>query len=767
MMQGSIDKSEEVSSPIRLLSLLFLVIISIAAFGDVVHHPFSLIDDSTYVLRNLPVREAFRRESIEWAFTTVFYGNYCPLTWLSLMIDYRIFGFNPGYYHLVSLGLHILSSVILCLAFWRLTRRWWPSLAIALLFALHPTHVEPVVWISSRKDVLSGLLWSITLFFYAIYAKRPSLLRYLPVFIAMTLGLMAKSSLVALPFILLALDFWPLGRHEKTPIRSLLLEKLPLILEAFIFVGATFYAQQRMGATDSLPQGDFLERLGTSMFHLWFYLEKIVVPHGIGFPYPYFQITLSDGCLAIAGFLVVSAAIVHLRRKYPFLLVGWIWFLIGIGPYLQFVQTGLQSLADRWAYLPSVGIFLMLVWTADEIGRRLSRHVPPPVVLCGLLGFFLAVLASEQTGLWKDQNGLFKKMIQENQSNFSAHLYAGTGAQDRGDLEHAEQLMARSYQLMPVMSTFSRLTELLDMRGTPTKMVEYLVKPSWKDRTLSLQEYCVNLFAVLQSPLAVQAYTERFGRDPTKDTEETARDTLRLDPHNYRANQALALLQVMTGKLGKAEERVRMALLGRPYSSELWSDLAIIQYQQGHYEDSEQTALEAIRLDPTSDRAYTHYANTLCALNNPEGALATIERALLINPWNEKAWVTKGNALAMLHRYVPALEAYEIALDYSKFLGDALNGKGSVLFRLGQYQAAENVLRVAVDVDPKVAKIHMNLGLVLLKRNEVAEAKKVLERAVQLDPNLCNNLAQMGIQCFGAQGKESSPSPQQGAEQTR
>jgi len=365
---------------------VFLILATLAVYWQVQHHAFVNYDDSFYVTDNRHIQEGLTLESVRWAFTTTYGGNWHPLTWLSHMLDHKLFGMNPGRHHLTSLILHVLNTLLLFLVFKKMTGDSWPSGFVAALFALHPLHVESVAWIAERKDVLSTFFWMLTMWSYIRYIERPATGRYLTALLFFSLGLMAKPMVVTLPFVLLLLDYWPLNRLQnqpsnakitsqtKTDFLGLVREKIPFFILVEMSCVATFYAQNQAGAMVSLDSIPFIARFANAVLSYATYMGKMIWPSNLAVIYMYPEMVswwqAAAAGLALAS--IFSAAFIFIKKK-PYFAVGWLWFAGTLVPVIGLVQVGSQSMADRYTYIPLIGLFIVIAWGVPELVARLPR----------------------------------------------------------------------------------------------------------------------------------------------------------------------------------------------------------------------------------------------------------------------------------------------------------------------------------------------------------------------------------------------------------
>ena len=363
------------SSPARrLVTVCVLAAITVLAYVQVFSNGF-VWDDDLYLVYNPHVQAGLTPESMAWAFTTGHASNWHPLTWLSLEFDHELFGMRSWGYHTMNLALHVANTLLLLWFLWKITGAWWRSALVAALFALHPLHVESVAWLTERKDVLSTLFGFLALLAYAAYVKRPRPGWYVLLLLAFAASLLAKPMLVTLPFVLLLLDYWPLRRFRPTaPVSRLLLEKVPLFLLAAASSAATWYVQQHGNSVQGLWRLPLAARAGNALVAYVVYLRKMVWPLDLAALYPHPGTTLPWWqAVAAAAFLIaVSVAVVWLRRRASYLAVGWFWYLGTLVPTIGLVQVGTQAYADRYTYVPLVGVFIAICWGAGDLLARWS-----------------------------------------------------------------------------------------------------------------------------------------------------------------------------------------------------------------------------------------------------------------------------------------------------------------------------------------------------------------------------------------------------------
>jgi len=420
-----------------------LVLATFIAYEPVRHNSFVNYDDNKYVFNNPHVSGGITRQSLIWAFTTYHTGNWHPLTWLSHMLDCALFGVNAPWHHLTSVLIHTITVLLLFHLLKTATAAIWPSAFVAAAFALHPVHVESVAWVAERKDVLSGLFWMLTITAYFRYAQRPGRSRYLLVAALFVLGLMAKPMLVTLPFVLLLMDYWPLGRFqlnqnpkglankERKPanagsqwplLLSLVWEKVPLFALSAASSIVTFVAQRKGGAVVTLDYATPVFRILNAILSYARYIGKMLWPTHLAVIYVNPSRSLPPWQVLGAALLLllISLCTIRLARRHRYLLVGWLWYLGTLVPVIGLIQVGAQVMADRYTYLPSIGVFIMVAWTAAELlpGRQLKKLVLP--ILQALLLAAMLMCTRGQVRHWKDNFTLFAHAAQVTKNNHFA-----------------------------------------------------------------------------------------------------------------------------------------------------------------------------------------------------------------------------------------------------------------------------------------------------------------------------------------------------------
>ncbi|MBW1847872.1 MAG: tetratricopeptide repeat protein [Deltaproteobacteria bacterium] len=442
---------------------IFLIFITLSVFWQLPSHDFVNIDDSVYVTKNPYIKEGLTISSIKWAFTSFHAEFWHPVTWLSYMLDFELFRMSPGGYLVTNLLLHIASTILLFIFLSHATNSVWRSALAAALFSIHPLHVESVAWIAERKDLLSTFFWMLTMLFYARYAKRPNWIRYLAFSAFFLLGLMSKPMLVTLPFVLLLLDFWPLRRFDlfkkgisekrfnQIKVVKAILEKVPLLIISTMFSIIALYAQKSGQGLASLEVFPFKTRIANALISYVSYLGKTFYPIRLTVFYPY-EYQLQEWQIIISFLILISITIfaIHFAKRSPYLITGWLWYVGTLVPVIGIVKFGgAFSMADRYTYIPLIGIFIIIVWGAHDILVQINfRKVFISVLTCLFL-LILMFTSWVQVSYWKNSITLFSHALHITNNNFLAHKNLGTAYINQGRLDLAFPHFQKAIKISP------------------------------------------------------------------------------------------------------------------------------------------------------------------------------------------------------------------------------------------------------------------------------------------------------------------------------
>ncbi len=557
---------------------LFLVAITLAVFGQTIRYDFVNFDDDLYVYNSPAIKAGLTVKGITFAFISQHAGNWHPLTTVSHMLDCQLYGLNAGWHHATNVFLHIIAVLLLFQVLRKTTDAPWKSAVVAALFAVHPLHVESVAWVSERKDVLSAVFFFLTLGAYVHYAQSRSIMRYLLVTVLFVAGLMAKSMLVTAPVVLILLDYWPLNRIRGQqadvgrPLLELVIEKIPLFV---LSVGAcviTFVLQKR--ATGAIPPLPLLWRLENALASYVIYIWKTLWPTRLGVFYPHPNNTLSIGqvIFAVALLVAVTAAAAIFRSQRPYLLTGWFWYVVMLFPVIGVIQVGEQGHADRYTYLPSIGLFLAAVWfTADiaKVRRSQSRLVVATAITTVLLPV-LAWTAFVQTSYWRNSRTLWNHALAVTSDNDVAHNNLGYLCAERGELDEAishfeSAAKIRSGKTNPHYDAGSAFVQM--------NLADALARKDRSDEAMVHYEEAIRL-----QPYYADAYYNRgnvlFAKGRIDEAIADWEWTLQLQPNDADAHTSLGNAFLRQGSFKDAIAQYEMAVALAPEDPHSRNNLA-------------------------------------------------------------------------------------------------------------------------------------------------------------------------------------------------
>jgi len=573
---------------------IFLAAAVWAVFGQTRLHDFVNYDDNDYVYGNPVITQGLTWNGTVWAFTHRHAGNWHPLTTLSHMLDCQIYGLHPAGHHLTNVLLHTVTVILWFLLLGNLTGAFWRSAFVAAVFAIHPLRVESVAWVAERKDVLSGLFFVLTLWAYARYVqcfqvKNPKSKVWYGLALGwFALGLMSKPMLVTLPFILLLLDYWPLNRIENRGLgiadgRRLVGEKLPFFLLAAVDCGVTFFAQNK--AAWSFQSIDFPSRMGNALISYAVYLGQMVLPVNLAllYPHPGNHLFMGKVVLALLVLILISAGVLIGRRRQPWLLVGWLWYLGMLVPVIGLVQVGTQARADRYTYLPQMGLYLLLTWSVAAISskwpwRRAVLGTAAAVILAGLM-----MVAHVQTRYWKNSITLWTHTLNCTSGNYTAYNNLGIALADQGKPAEAMRCYRQAIQLKPDYADAQRnLGAMLILQGNVDEAIQHL------DRALQLKPD----FAEAHNDLGV--ILAQKGK-PDEAVQHFAQ-ALQLNPDYAPSHRNLGSMLMLQGRLDEAVQHLNRALQLKPDFAEADNDLGAALAAQGKLDDARSHFQQALNL---------------------------------------------------------------------------------------------------------------------------------------------------------------------------
>jgi protein O-mannosyl-transferase len=586
-----------------LLILLGLSVMTFGIYAQVIGHQFITLDDPTYIQENSMVNRGVTRAGLAWAFTTFHAANWHPLTWIAHMIDSQLFGMNAGGHLLVNALIHVANTLLVFWFLLRTTHTRWPSALVAALFALHPLHVESVAWASERKDTLSAFFGLLSLMAYVRYAEAPSISRYVWTAITLGLGLLAKPMLVTWPFVMLLLDYWPLRRlrdpmakehlwgdsHREaaTGIVSLVWEKLPLVALVAASAVITSVAQSHAGAVRTFTDFSIALRLSNALVSYAKYLVLTFWPHDLAVYYPFAAAGIPDWqIIGVAFLLIAITAFCFFQRKIrPYVIVGWLWFLGTLVPVIGLVQVGGQTMADRYFYIPSIGLFIAVVFGLADIAK--TRRIAPllSAAIAGVFLLVLATLTNAQIHLWSNSFTLYNHALTVTPPNPHIEYNLGLAMGGSGRYDEAAAHFEKTLQ---IDSNF--YDGLVGMGVT---------------RTIQ-------------------------GRLP--EAIEYFQAAIRSQPDAPKAHVQLALALWKQNRDQAAVEEMRRALQFAPKDADIRADFGLALELVGRMPEAIEQLHEALRLDPNSAEAHNNLGLALLASGKPRESIPEFEAALRLKP---------------------------------------------------------------------------------------------------------------------------------------
>lgn len=703
--EGARQKSSAPKVLDRRWIAVLLLAVTIGAYWPSTSNAFINYDDPEYVTANAQVQQGLTWEGLAWALKTDCASNWHPITWVSHMLDVTLFGRGPAGPHAINLLLHILNSLLLFLLLERMTDARWRSALAAGFFALHPLHVESVAWVAERKDLLSAFFGMLTLLAYRKYAevrndgRGRARIWYLSAMVAFVLGLMSKPMLVTLPLLMLLLDYWPLERlapdsvaGRKASWQLLMLEKVPFGLISAVSCGVTLWAQQ--AAMLSLDRLGFGDRVANALVAYIRYLGKILWPDDLALPYLHRGSWPAAVVLAAAALVIgISAGSIWLGRKHRYVVTGWFWYMGTLVPVIGLVQVGAQAMADRYTYVPAIGIFIIVAWGLGEVVGRWSQMKAVTVASSVLILAACGVVTHRQVQYWHDSETLFKHSADATADNFIALGNVGSALFDKKQLDEALEYYREAVRINPNYAEgLNSIGAILSAKGDDTAI-------EWFERALAVQPALGDALFNMGNYLARKG-TALVGKGEREAAVGYFEAALRSNPDNYEARNNLGNVLMELGRMDEAVVQYRQALETRPDVAMLHKNLGEALAAKGKLDDAVLQYRKAIGL---SNEPGTHYSLGMTLAVQGKWDAAVIEYEQTVQGWHSNA------------------EAY-----YN--LGYALKMQGRLDL------ATSNFLE-AVRLKPDFPLAHFNLGCVLADQKEPTGAVMHLRQALRLKPD--------------------------------
>jgi tetratricopeptide (TPR) repeat protein len=705
---------------LTLIISLVLIVATLFVFWQVRNHQFVNLDDGHYIVDNPYVRRGLTLKSVIWAFTTTYASNWHPLTWLSHMVDCGLFGLRPGGHHVTNVLFHIASTLLLFLVLKRMTGDLWKSGFVSALFALHPLHVESVAWAAERKDVLSTFFWMLTMWTYVGYVERPGFNRYLVVLLSFILGLLSKPMLVTLPFVMLLLDYWPLGRlqfgtssgdrnssthisldcrDQSSPVLQLVLEKVPFFVLSAVSSFVTFFAQKSGGAVQPLEFFPLVTRIVNSLVSYVGYIWKMIWPRHLALLYPYpnrFPIWEVVGASLVL--VCISVLATRAARGRPYLLVGWLWYLGTLVPVIGLVQVGMQAMADRYTYVPLIGLFIMVAWGSSDIlkGWRYRRVVF--AAAASLVVSVLMIVAWVQVRYWENSMALSKHAVEVTVNNYHMHNNLGVALAHQGKMREAMAQYTEALRIHPGLAHVkNNIGSILFREGKIQEAIDY--------------------------------YTE----------------ALKIDPNYADAHSNFGVALVREGKIQEAIAHYKEALRIKPDYAEVHNNLGFALARQGKNQDAIDHFSEALRIKPDYVDAFNNLGVALVEQGKKPEEIVDFAKTLGINLYYPDLYNELGVALARQEKNQEAISLFTEALRIKPDHADVHNNLGIILARQGKNEEAIVRFTEALRIKPDYAEAHNNLGIALARQGKIQEAISHHHEALRIKPNLSEAHYSLGV----------------------
>ncbi len=682
--------------PITIRLCLFLVIATAIVYGQTLNFNFINFDDDLYVTENRFVQSGLTKDSFIWSFSFKDKKkNYWhPLTWISHMLDVQLYGMDPGRHHLTNVLFHLANTLLLFLILNRVTGTRWQSAFVAILFALHPINAESVAWVAERKNVLSTFFWMLTLWVYSYYTKRPGLKRYLSLLWVFCLGLLAKPMLVTLPFVLLLLDYWPLKRivfrqqvrGNQRPGVGVIMEKVPLLGLSLLSIYLSSASVQGMGNVMTFQSRPLMLRIANATVSYVKYIAKMIWPQNLAVFYPFpDKIPLWQFTAALTSLIVLSLLVFRERKRRPYLGVGWLWYLGTLIPVIGLVQVGLwPAMADRWAHIPLIGIFIMLAWGVPDLLKRWRFSQSALVAAVTVVLSTCLVLAWVQVGYWKDSFTVFRHALEVTSNNYIAHNIFGIELKNQGKIDEAVTHFKTALKIKPNYALpHYNLANSLELLGEVAEAVKHYER------------------------------------------------AIRLSPDLASAHNNLGVLLEKQGKLNEAVGHFKAVLALNSDDAGVHLNIGNVLVKQEKYDAAFKHYNEALRIDPGDADVYYNLGIAFNKQEKTDAAINQFSKALKNNPDFAEARYNLANVMVKKGRLDEAIGHYRKALTIKPGYIEILNNLAFVLATQKKYEKAIGTLKKLVPLQPDNPKIYYNVAGLYAGQNEISEAIKWLESAFQ------------------------------------
>jgi len=712
----------------------FLFLITFTVYWQVRDHEFINFDDTHYVTENIHVRSGFTKKNLISAFHFSQKGDltyYHPITWISHTLDCHFFGLSPGAHHLINLLFHLMNTTLLFFVFKLMTGQRWQSAFVAALFALHPFNVDTVAWISERKNLLSTFFWLLTLLAYTFYVKKKSMYRYAIVFTSMLLGLLAKPILVTIPCVLLLMDLWPLGRirlqKSGSLIRSnyhLLIEKIPFFLLSALWVQISTISNQRIGALISTETSPMNLRIANALISYVKYLGKMIWPFDLAIFYPYPSKMFPIWQTAGAAIFLISISFLIFRKwkSLPWLTVGWLWYFGTLFPTIGIIQNGLwPAIADRWAYVPLIGIFIIIAWGIPELLSQWKYKKIGLVIFVLILLTAFAINTFNQIGYWKNSKRLFQHNLDLTKNNSIAHNNLGVALFEEGNVDEAFKHFSNALKINPYFAgAHGNIANAYSEMENPQKAINHYLKALNLKPHLEKVHY--NLGVILAKLKKFEEATMHFKKELEK------------NPYNKEAHNNLGNALSKSGKTKEAIKQYLILLRIDKTNAKAHNNLGIALEKQGENDKAIKHYEKAIQILPDYTDAYTNLGSIFIKKGNPGIGINYIQKALQIDPNNAEAHYNIGVVFEKQDRLDEAIKHFSDAIQKKPDYAEAHNNLGAALIRLNKIKKAEFHFEKALEIRPDYFDAKTNLINITGFYNKFNMALEEIKKKIDCSP---------------------------------
>jgi len=629
----------------RVLVCVLLVAVTLVVYWPVQDYDFIVLDDNLYIYENRYIQNGFSFDSLKWAFINTIAGMWIPVTWISFMVDSQLWGLSPGGLHIVNLFFHLANIAFLFFLLEKLTGDFWPSAFVATLFALHPIHVESVAWITERKDVLSAFFFFLTIGGYSRYVNQPGVIRYFITFLFFAMGLMAKPMLVTLPFVLLLLDYWPLERfkfgqiiHHSNRSKTyhffyLVFEKIPFLIFTVLVSVLTYLGTKGVGGIASLESLPVDVRVTNALAYYLKYIGKLLYPANLSVLYPHPNTASWFSIVGTSGLLLgMTWVFIRKARTYPFSIVGWLWYLGMLFPVIGLVHAGTQGMADRFAYLPFIGLYIAIAWSVPALSAGLSHRKTGIAVLSAIVLSIFITTTWHQVHLWENSISLFRHTLKHTDNNYLIHNNLGTVLQEQGNIDDAIKHYREALRIQKdYVSAYDNLGMALLEQGNIDEAIEHF------------------------------------------------QEALRIEPDFEKAHNSLGIALQKQGNIGDAIEHYREALRIKPDYVKAHNNLGITLQKQGNIDEAIEHFQEALRIEPDFEKAHYNLGLALQKQGNIDDAIEHYREVLRIKPDYVLAHNNLGIAFYYKGDVAMAIRHFEKAIEINPNYFDAKNNLKKML----------------------------------------------------------------------------------------